>query len=182
MGTVKTLIILTGASFGGFITGAFFFGQIGHYIGVRKRAWLLVSTAIQTLFLVVAAILLSPVGPKATAIGAKHEWTVLWLFATMSGGQVAMARQSSCQELPTAPMTSTFVDFVADHYLFAGWSDPRATSRNRRLYYVVVMLGGSTIGAVMHRWCNSWSVVVLAVGVKLGALVLLALAQPDPSK
>lgn len=113
-------------------------------------------------------------------MGGKHEWAVIFLFGTMSGSQVAMARQSSCQELPTAPMTSTFVDFVADHYLFAGWTDPRATSRNRRLYYVIVMLGGSFIGAVMHQRCNSWSVVVLAVGVKLVALVLLALAKPDP--
>lgn len=179
VGTATILLILTAVSFGSFLAGAFMFGQIGHVVGVRRRAWLMISTAVQTLFLVIACVLLSPHGPAATRVGGKHEWVVLMLFASMSGGQVAMARQSSCQELPTAPMTSTFVDFVADHYLFAAWGDPKATSRNRRLAYVIAMIGGSFLGAVMHRYASSWLVAVIAVGVKLCALGLIALAQPD---
>lgn len=129
--------------------------------------------------LVLAAILVSPAGPAVTALGGRHEWVVLLLFAGMSGAQVAMARQSSCQELPTAPMTSTFVDFVADHYLFAAWSDPRATPRNRRIAYVIVMIGGSFIGALMHKHSASWVVVAVSVGVKLGVLGLLSIAAPE---
>ncbi|BEJ17885.1 hypothetical protein CspHIS471_0701530 [Cutaneotrichosporon sp. HIS471] len=182
VGTVSqstTLLVRTAVSFGSFLLGAFVFGQIGFIVGVRRRTWLLISTAVQTLFLVVASILLSPHGPAATHVGARHDWAILSLFALMSGGQVAMARQSSCQELPTAPMTSTFVDFVADHYLFSSWSDPKAVSRNRRFYYVIMMIGGSFIGAVMHRYSASWIVAVIAVGIKLLALTMIALAKPD---
>ncbi|CAK9782515.1 unnamed protein product [Cutaneotrichosporon oleaginosum] len=182
VGTVSqstTLLIRTAVSFGSFLAGAFVFGQVGYFVGVRRRTWLMVSTALQTLFLVVACILLSPHGPAVTHVGGPHDWVILSLFALMSGGQVAMARQSSCQELPTAPMTSTFVDFVADHYLFTGWNDPKAVSRNRRLYYVVAMIGGSFLGAVMHRYSSSWIVAVIAVGIKLVALAMVALAKPD---
>ncbi|KLT38851.1 hypothetical protein CC85DRAFT_235447, partial [Cutaneotrichosporon oleaginosum] len=176
VGTVSqstTLLIRTAVSFGSFLAGAFVFGQVGYFVGVRRRTWLMVSTALQTLFLVVACILLSPHGPAVTHVGGPHDWVILSLFALMSGGQVAMARQSSCQELPTAPMTSTFVDFVADHYLFTGWNDPKAVSRNRRLYYVVAMIGGSFLGAVMHRYSSSWIVAVIAVGIKLVALAMV---------
>lgn len=129
--------------------------------------------------MVLAAIFLSPHGPPALALGAKHEWVVLFLFASMSGAQVAMARQSSCQELPTAPMTSTFVDFVSDPFLFAGMTNKKATGRNRRLYYIIAMLGGSFIGAAMHRYSTSWVIVTISVGIKLCVLPLIMFARAD---
>jgi uncharacterized membrane protein YoaK (UPF0700 family) len=129
--------------------------------------------------LVVAGVLMSPAGPASTAVGGKQDWAVILLFAAMSGQQVAMARQSSCAELPTAPMTSAFVDFVADHYLFASWGDPRATPRNRRVYYVVTMIGGSFIGAALHKYTSSWPVVVLTLLLKMVAWVCIAIAKPD---
>jgi uncharacterized membrane protein YoaK (UPF0700 family) len=132
--------------------------------------------------LVLSAIFLSPHGPRSTRLGGAHEWVVLFLFAGMSGAQVAMARQSSCAELPTAPMTSTFVDFVADHYLFAAWSDPRATPRNRRVLYVVAMIGGSFVGAAMHKYSSSWAVVAVAVGIKALVLVLVSVAPAEADR
>lgn len=129
--------------------------------------------------LVTCAILLSPAGPASTSLDGPHKWVVLFLFAGMSGAQVVMARQSSCQELPTAPMTSAFVDFVADQYLFAAWGDPKATPRNRRVAYVVSMIGGSFVGAALHRWSNTWIVVVVTVCVKFVATVMLALAAGE---
>jgi uncharacterized membrane protein YoaK (UPF0700 family) len=147
--------------------------------GVRRRGWLLFNQFGQVILLVVAAILLSPAGPTATSLHGPHDWAVILLFAAMSGQQVAMARQSSCAELPTAPMTSTFVDFVADHYLLASWSDPRAAPRNRRVYYVVAMIGGSFIGALLHKYTASWPVVVLTLLLKMVAWGIIALAKPD---
>ena len=146
---------------------------------MRRRGWLLFNQFIQVILLVIAAVLISPAGPTATLVGGKQDWAVLMLFAAMSGQQVAMARQSSCAELPTAPMTSTFVDFVADHYLFAAWSDPRATPRNRRVMYVIAMIGGSFIGAAMHRYSSSWAVVAVSVAVKSVVLVLISVAAAD---
>jgi len=146
---------------------------------VRRRGWLLFNQFIQVILLVIAAVLISPAGPTATLVGGKQDWAVLMLFAAMSGQQVAMARQSSCAELPTAPMTSTFVDFVADHYLFSSWSDPKAAPRNRRVYYVVAMIGGSFIGAALHKYTASWPVVVLTLLLKMVAWLVIAFAKPD---
>ncbi|KAL1408941.1 hypothetical protein Q8F55_005755 [Vanrija albida] len=182
VGVLRIQVVLTSVSLASFLLCAFVFGHIGLWLGVRRRAWLLMTTAIQMVFLIVAAVLLSPSGPPGTALKGAAEAATLALFAGMSGAQVAMARQSSCAELPTAPMTSTFVDFVADQYLFAAWGDPKAGPRNRRLYYVVSMLGGSFIGAVMHRWTASWIVVAVAVGLKALVLVLIALARADNYK
>lgn len=179
----------------------------------------------------------------------------------MSGAQVVMARQSSCQELPTAPMTSPMVDLVSDKYLFdfripfwrpssystsssstashstssnaghrlstrrreeGGEDDkplaPRTVdieaqkqsssssshggrivdenkaiektdsnskrksaieSRNRRIAYILAMVVGSFIGAVLHRYVGSWLVVLLSTVCKLIALVMLGLAKAD---
>jgi len=141
--------------------------------GVRRRLWLLTSLTYQILTLVLSCILLSPSGPSLFQIGGKHDWFILLLFANMSGSQVVMARQSSCQELPTAPMTSSFVDLVADPYLFVGWRHEKAGPRNRRLVYVVVMVIGALSGAVMHRYAGSWVVVLVTVGLKCGVMGML---------
>jgi uncharacterized membrane protein YoaK (UPF0700 family) len=131
--------------------------------------------------LAVSAILISPAGPRVTQIGAKHEWITLALFATMSGAQVAMARQSGSQELPTAPMTSSFVDLMADKYLFVGVRHPKAGPRNRRLAYIVAMVAGGFLGAVVHRFAGSWVVVVVTLALKLVALALVCVAAADDS-
>ncbi|TXT10697.1 hypothetical protein VHUM_02202 [Vanrija humicola] len=182
VGVLRIQVVLTSVSLASFLLCAFVFGHIGLWFGVRRRAWLLMTTAIQMVFLIVAAVLLSPSGPPGTALKGPAEAATLALFAGMSGAQVAMARQSSCAELPTAPMTSTFVDFVADQYLFAAWGDPKAGPRNRRIFYVVSMLGGSFLGAIMHRWTASWIVVAIAVGLKALVMVLIAFARADDYK
>lgn len=54
----------------------------------------------------------------------------------MSGAQIVMARQSSCQELPTAPMTSPMVDLVSDKYLFVYfWSKPGSASQAKHQHH-----------------------------------------------
>ncbi len=63
-------------------------------------------------------------------------------------------------------MTSSYVDLVSDPYLFVGWNHPKAGPRNRRLAYVVVMVCGALLGAVMHRYGGSWVVVLVTVVLK----------------
>ena len=148
-------------------------------LGVRRRYWILTSVFFQVIMLAVAAILLSPAGPAITHIGGKHEWLVLVLFANMSGAQVAQARQSGSQELPTAPMTSSFVDLMADKYLFVGFTHAKAGPRNRRLAYLFAMVAGGFIGALVHRYAGSWEVVVLTLGLKLVVMGMMCFAEAD---
>ena len=97
----------------------------------------------------------------------------------MSGAQVAQARQSGSQELPTAPMTSSFVDLMADKYLFVGPRHPKAGPRNRRVAYLLAMITGGFLGAIVHRFAGSWETVVLTLGLKGVVMVLVACAAAD---
>ncbi|WVR09727.1 hypothetical protein IAU60_006803 [Kwoniella sp. DSM 27419] len=176
------LLLLTGVSLASFLSAAFILAQIGHAVGVRRRAWLLSNVAFQLLCLTLAAIFLSPHGPAATRLGNKHEWVIISLFAIMSGAQVAAARQASIQEIPTAPMTSSYVDLVGDQYLFVGLADPKGCARNRRLAYILAMIVGSFIGGIMHKYAGSWVVVVVAMAFKLAVMVLMAIGSAEPKK
>lgn len=179
VGTIRALILLTGVSFAGFIAGAFIMGHLGNFFGPRRRIWLIFTTAWQCSLLIICAVFVSPHGPPGTRVGAKNDWAVLFLFAHMSGAQVVMARQSNCAEVPTAPMTSSLVDFVADQYVFRSWNNPKAQGRNRRLMYVTAMIAGSFIGAVLHRWTASWIVIMLAILLKALSGVLICFASPE---
>lgn len=97
----------------------------------------------------------------------------------MSGVQVASARQSACQELPTAPMTSTYVDLMSDKYLFVGFKHPKAGPRNRRLAYVLAMVFGGLLGACIHKYGGSWEVVVGTAGLKMVAFALVSCAAAE---
>ena len=128
------------------------------------------------------ALFFLTIGPAPLHVGGAHEWLVLALFAGMSGAQVASARQSGSAELPTAPMTSSYVDLVADKYLFVGFTHPHAGGRNRRLVYILVMWVGAMLGAVVHRWGGSAAVVGLTMGLKGVAMTLVSVAQGEEGR
>ena len=121
-------------------------------------------------------------GPAALHVGGEHEWVVLALFAGMSGAQVAAARQSGSAELPTAPMTSSYVDLVADRYLFVGFTNPNAGGRNRRLIYIAVMWMGAILGAVVHKYGGSAEVVALTMALKAVGIAMTSVAQGEAGR
>ena len=97
----------------------------------------------------------------------------------MSGAQVAMARQSGSQELPTAPMTSSYVDLMADKHLFVGFKHPQAGPRNRRVAYILAMVIGGFVGAVLHRYAGSWVVVVVTISLKLIVMGMMSVLPAE---
>jgi len=191
------IIKLTAISLGAFLSAAFIFGHLGHYfgeplhtsqedlktytdrLGVRQRGWIILTTTWQILTLILAAILVSPSGPSIFNIGGQHEWFILFLFAHMSGAQVAQARQSSNAELPTAPMTSSYVDLMSEKYLFVGFRHKKAGPRNRKLAYTSCMIIGGLLGACIHRWAGSWEVVVVTLLLKCVMLGMICCAKVD---
>lgn len=138
---------------------------------------MLTNTA-QLIALLLALFFLT-IGPRVLHVGEAHEWLVLALFAGMSGAQVASARQSGSAELPTAPMTSSYVDLVADKYLFVGFTNPNAGGRNRRLIYIAVMWFGAMLGAIVHRYGGSAAVVGVTMGLKALAMGLVSAARGE---
>ncbi|ORY27067.1 hypothetical protein BCR39DRAFT_560167 [Naematelia encephala] len=170
IGTHKVLLLLTGVSLACFLFGAFSFGHLGHFFGPRRRAWILISTFSQIIFLGISIPLLSP------RINSAYP---LALFATMSGAQVALARQSGMAELPTAPMTSSYVDLVSDKHLFVGFRHPNAGARNRRVAYVGAMIIGGFVGAGVRRWSGSREVVAVTVALKGLVMIIIAFVRPE---
>lgn len=127
----------------------------------------------------VAIILNSPVGPGPTRDGGQHQWLPLFLYAVMSGGQVAAARQSGCAEITVGPITSTWADLVIDPDLHRRVLDPRAGPRNRRAGYIFCLASGAGLGGVVYQWGGGWVVGVMVLAVKLFALCLLAVTSGE---
>ena len=146
-----------GFSLGMFILGGLIFGQIGDRLGRRKKAWLLTTNVVQTVTMFAGAALRkwlpgNSKGPPA--------WGVISLLALASGGQVAMARTVNLPRIPTAMVTSAYIDFLVDPDLLQRHN----RGRNRRLFFVTSLLVGSFVGAVGYRYvAPSFSLLLAAI-------------------
>lgn len=134
-----------GVSLGLFIAGGLIFGQLGSMIGSRRRIWLLVTNAIQTVLVAVAAGLRWKV---ATSSGGSGALGIIALLAFASGAQVALARTVNVPEITTAMVTSAYIDFFVDPSIF----HINNRSRNRRFFFVCSLLLGSFLGAIAYRY------------------------------
>lgn len=156
-----------GMSLGAFVAGGLVMGQIGNYFGVRKRLWLLTSSAIQTTMVYAAAAIqysgsLYSDGPAALA--------VIFLLAFSSGGQVAMGRSLKITEITTAMATAAYVDVVVD----PGLIDTRNRQRDRRIMFLAMLTAGCFAGAFAQRTFNStFAIILCAVGKSIVTLGFL---------
>lgn len=152
----------TWLSLGLFIAGSLVIGQVGNFLGCRRRIWLLVSNLLQTAMVFAAAAIhywlgVSTSGPIALA--------VLALLAFSSGGQVAMARSLKINEIATAMATSAYVDLFVDPKLLARHNRPR----NRRALFLLSLFTGSFAGAFAYSRISSPFALLLSA---LGKLIV----------
>ncbi|KAG1728336.1 DUF1275 domain protein [Suillus lakei] len=168
MGAGNVQMLSTGVSLASFLFFGFLSGQVGHIVGHRKRWWMLLSSSIQAMFVLIPAALLYT---GSVTISPQHAPLLLFLLATSAGFQVAMARNLGVNEIPTAMLTSPFIDFLTDRYLFTGsWSNVKVTGRNRRLFYISALWGGAFVGAAMHRYSGSKEVILMVGFMKVGVM------------
>lgn len=127
-----------------FMAGSFCFGQAANRIGRKRRGWLVFSNLTQSFLVLISGIL---VYTKAVELSRGHRSANIptALMAFGSGGQVAMAR-ALCQDIPTAMVTSAYVDLFADPDLFKLHN----VARNRRIVFIICLFVGSLIGAYTH--------------------------------
>ncbi|KAJ5116429.1 DUF1275 domain protein [Penicillium angulare] len=163
-----------GISLSLFVAGGFVMGQLGNYVGVRRRLWLLISNLIQTLLVFCALIIqhMWPVrrdGPAAMAVIA--------LLAFSSGGQVAMSRSLKITEITTAMATAAFVDIVVDPDL----GKLKNRLRNRRVAFIFMLSAGCFVGAFAQREVNSkFPILLCALGKALVSMAFLFNRAVDP--
>ncbi|KAF4635043.1 hypothetical protein G7Y89_g3056 [Cudoniella acicularis] len=119
-----------GISLALFVTGSWIAGQIGNAVGPRRRAWLLVSSLVQTMMVWAASPFSMPRRIRAP---------------------VAMARSLKITEITTAMATAAYVDLLIDPRLYARGN----RSRNRRIAFLIMLAGGSFAGAFANKNVSS---------------------------
>jgi hypothetical protein len=96
---------------------------------------------------------------------------------------LCQARTSSNPEIPTAMLTSPFIDLLTDPNFFAPlplpppfvsshpFTHPRSRQRNVRSLYVFVLIGGCFIGAGIHKGGGTELVLWLSVGLRVAVVI-----------
>jgi uncharacterized RDD family membrane protein YckC len=66
--------------------------QLPDTIGARTIGWLLFSLLVQTVSLLLATVLVCPLGPASFYAGGPNQWVLVLLTAISGGTQIAMVR------------------------------------------------------------------------------------------
>lgn len=91
----------------------------------------------------------------------------------------AKARTSSNPEIPSAMLTSPYIDFMIDPHLFKGVSGSDSRPRNVRLLYLSSLISGAFVGGGLHRAGVTLTVLWVAFGLKLIVMAWIYLADHD---
>lgn len=148
-----------GTSLSMFILGALVLGQLGNWIGVRKRLWLLISNVIQTGLVFLALAIQNMVPVKRDGFGAM---AVVGLMAFSSGGQVGMARALKITEITTAAATAAIIDVCVDPSLVK----IQNRLRNRRILFLILLTAGCFVGIYVQKALGSRIPFLLCGGLK----------------
>ena len=89
IGGVNTNMVNTGVVLGVFVGGGVLLGQLGTWVGPRRRSWLLATNFFQTLLVGIAAALRWKVATESSGPGALG---IIALLSFAAGGQLALAR------------------------------------------------------------------------------------------
>jgi uncharacterized membrane protein YoaK (UPF0700 family) len=150
-------------SLGFFIIGVFVTGQTANHFKIAQmRGWLVLSSAVSTALVYVAAALqwrYSSIQGMDTIFGR----VILGLLAFSSGSQVAVVRGLHITDITTAMATAAYIDIFIDPTLFAKLSENRG--RNRRVMFLLMLVAGSFIGAGVGARMN------LGVAVLISAII-----------
>lgn len=94
----------TVASLGSYLIIGFLAGQLGHWIGLRRKWWLMLSNLLQTMLLAVVCIIHASGALPWTDVN--RQWALLIPVAAAAGLQVAISRNCGNGEVPTAMLSS----------------------------------------------------------------------------
>ncbi|CAO3674320.1 unnamed protein product [Umbelopsis ramanniana] len=154
-------------SLGMFLAGAIITGQMGNYIGGRRRGWQFVTNLAQTVMVFGAAGIHFAHDVEQTG---KWALAIVALLAFSSGAQVAAARAFRVPEITTAMATAAWVDLVIDPKLLG----TNNHSRDRRALFLASLIAGSFAGAFLYSKIGSpCALVVSASGKTLVTAMML---------
>jgi len=158
-----------------FVLGSLGGGLLGSRIGQHRGRLLSVAAALQTLLLIVAAVLAAlSSNPVPTGV----SYGLIIVLGIAMGLQNATARKLAVPDLTTTVLTLTIVGISADSHL-AGGSGSKA---GRRLIAVVAMLVGALLGSLLIFHLSIVSPLVIALIVMASiAGTTRVLSRTDPA-
>lgn len=148
-----------GMSLGAFLAGGWAVGQIGHFFGVRKRLWLIASSAFQTALVYAAAAIQYSLPIQQ---GSSAALAGIFLLAFSSGAQVALGRSLKITDITTAMATAAFIDVAAD----PGLLKLKNRQRNRRVIFLLMLAAGCLVGAFSQAAINTTFAIILCAVCK----------------
>jgi hypothetical protein len=135
--------IKAGTSIASFCFGSFVFARFHRYFSPRKRWVLIASYAFQTLFIVVAASIVT--FGSGTSDGLSWEVLVpIAVVAFQSSGQAVTSRALQYAGLTSVVLTSNYCDLFSDAKIFSLSN----VERNRRIAAPVLLLLGACFGGL----------------------------------
>ncbi|RFU74892.1 duf1275 domain protein [Trichoderma arundinaceum] len=164
-----------GTGLGVFLVAGWLTGQLGHVVGPRKRWWLILCNLVQTCLVFGAAAVQYRYGVHdhgPTAIG------VVALLAFAAGSQVVQSRSLAATEISTAMATAAWVDLMIDRKLFVMDNRPRT----RRISFLIALVVGGLIGAVIYRTAGSEAALAVSGGGKGLATLLYIFSGTEKKK
>lgn len=161
-----------GMALGLFLGAGWLTGQLSHIVGSRKRWWLILCNLIQTSLVFAAAAIQYKYGVSERGASAL---AVIGLLAASSGSQVVQSRSLAMTEISTAMATAAWVDLMIDQKLFVIKNRPRT----RRVAFLLALIAGSLIGALVYMQVNSATALVVSAGGKLVVTLMYIFANAD---
>lgn len=143
--------IKSGTSIICFVLGSFIFSRLSNALSPLRRSTLVLTTFLQSLLILVAALLSTIDIVPADAGDLVPENLIvllpLSLLAAAAGGQCVMSRLLGYGELPTVVLTSAYCDIAMDEKLFKGLEGNG--KRNRRIASAFLLIAGAAVGGWM---------------------------------
>ncbi|OGE55323.1 hypothetical protein PENARI_c004G06642 [Penicillium arizonense] len=163
-----------------FIASNVFFIRLHRILSPRRRSTMIVSFTIQTLALLVTAILiqLGIISPKPEDPRAPIEWMQVLpisLLSFQAGGQICASRILALDEIPTVVLTTLLCDLLVDPKLTAKFNP----KRNRRIgAFLALFLGAMTAGG-LSKVTGMASSIWFAMGLKLAITLGWVVWKPE---
>lgn len=170
----RRLWIRAGMAIVSFLAGNFFFIYYGRLLGPRRRIAVVSSFAIQTVFLLVAALLVQEriISPHPDRFEPINwiQLVAIVLLSFQGAGQLVASRFLTVPEIPTVVLTALVSDLLMDPLLCQRpWSSN--IKRNRRVGAILTHFAGGTAAGGMIKHTGLTGGLWLSVALK-GAITL----------
>ena len=164
-----------GVALGFFLAGGWLTGQLSHFVGPRCRLWLMICNFLQTCLVFAAAAIQYTHGVN---LETGMTLVTMGLLAFASGSQVVQSRSLNMTEISTAMATAAWVDLLIDPHMFAVTNRPR----NRRAAFLITLLVGSIVGALIYKAGGSALAILISAVGKLIVTVMFLFNRSNKPK